>query len=120
MVVKWFWLYLCRKKINEKSSYFKSLFKNYFKSNMLIGNLKNNIPKDSVVNSFIRFKPAIPYLVTMSAAWSSGYSAVSVIDIVSVQNLLAPFCCYDIKDTFPCLAIVVTNKVSNSGITLQV
>ena len=34
------------------------------------------------------------------AAWSSGYkSAVIVIDMVSVQNLLAPFCSDFGKDT---------------------
>ena len=41
-----------------------------------------------------------------SAAWSSGYSAGIIIDIILVQNLLTPFCCAlkkDILHHFPLL-----------------
>ena len=35
----------------------------------------------------------------MSAAWSSGEIDVLIIDMVSVQNSLAPFCCVIGKET---------------------
>ena len=38
-------------------------------------------------------------LMFTSAAWSSGYSAVIMIDIILVQNLFTPFCCVLEKDT---------------------
>ena len=49
--------------------------------------------------------------VSFSAVWSSGWSAVLMINMVSVQNPLAPFCCVLGKATlwhFPCLVVLAS------------
>ena len=51
------------------------------------------------------------HISEMSVAWSSGHSVVIVIDMVLVQNLLAPFCRVFVKDTLrhlPCLLVLAS------------
>ena len=47
------------------------------------------------------------------AAWSSGYSAVLINNMISVQTPLAPFCCVLKRDTlrhFPCLVVLASSS----------